>query len=107
MPVYRRVENDVQSLAMPVQRWFHPGRKERVRGQGRRQPASGVHTTSIYLLLDSAGLCSGELRHHRGKVLHLSFIDLEVGETVTITLLKEVCNRLLHTEWSFWNGRPS
>src|SRR5713101_4180850 len=54
-----------------------------------------------------SGLCSGEPRHHRCKVLHLSGIDLKVGETVTLAQLKEMCYRLLRTEWSFWNGRPS
>ena len=48
-----------------------------------------------------------EPRNDRRKVLHLSFIDLEVGETIAIALLKEMRNRLLSTHWSLWNWRPS
>src|SRR5437588_3507331 len=55
----------------------------------------------------SSALFSGEPRHYRGKVLHLSLVDLKVGETVAIALLKEMRNRLLNTEWSLWNWRPS
>src|SRR5229473_4563333 len=34
--------------------------------------------------------------NHRGKVLHLSFVNLRVGEPVALALLKEMCNCLRH-----------
>ena len=46
----------------------------------------------------SSALFSGEQRHHGSKVLHLSLVDLKVGEAVAIALLKEMRNRLLNTE---------
>ncbi len=55
----------------------------------------------------SSALFSGEPRHHGSKVLHLSLVDLKVGETVAITLLKEIRNRLLSTQRSLWNWRSS
>src|SRR5260370_1363965 len=44
-------------------------------------------------------ICDSPLLPHepcndRGKVLHLSCIDLKVGESVALALLKEMCNRL-------------
>src|SRR6266849_1309421 len=45
--------------------------------------------------------------NHRGKVLHLSFVNLRVGEPVALALLKEMCNCLRHTKWPLWNWRPS
>src|SRR5713101_8178690 len=57
-------------------------------------------------------ICDSPLLPHepcndRGKVLHLSCIDLKVGESVALALLKEMCYRLRHTKWSLWNGWPS
>src|SRR5216683_3026665 len=47
-------------------------------------------------------ICDSPLLPHepcndRGKVLHLSFVNLRVGEPVALALLKEMCNRLFST----------
>jgi len=47
--------------------------------------------------LDDSPLLPHEPRNDRGKVLHLSCIDLKVGESVAFTLFKEMRNRLFST----------
>src|SRR6266516_6748532 len=54
-----------------------------------------------------SGLFAGEPRNHRGKVLYLSCRDLQIGEPITLALLKETLNRLLGSERPAWNGPPS
>ena len=47
--------------------------------------------------LGNSPLLPHEPGNDRGKVLHLSCIDLKVGESVALTLFKEMRNRLFST----------
>jgi len=64
------------------------------------------HLRSYCIDIPPPGLFSSEPRRQRGKVLHLSFIDLKVGETVPITLLKEMCSCLSVLSGLFGMGGP-
>src|SRR5437660_356462 len=69
--------------------------------------ATASHLRPSCIDIPPSGLSSREPPNQRGKILHLAFVDLEVGKPVAIALLKEMRNGLLSGHRSLWNWRPS
>ena len=75
--------------------------KDLLRTMGNHQVSSDIHDelcSSILLSINlQAPLLPLKLRNYRGKVLHLSIVDLEVAIPVPFAQLEQMFDRLLCT----------
>src|SRR5215469_4717938 len=66
-----------------------------------------IQSNVVNARMNDSPLFSGELSYHRSKILHLRCLDLEIGNTIAVSLLNQVGYHLRGAQGSPGNGPPT